>query len=93
VRELRNLLERVAYLCPGDKVEASDLAFILRPAAKDEDRYADLTLKDATEEFERDHIRRAIARAGRNMSEAAKRLGLHRPNLYRKMKLLRMEVP
>jgi Nif-specific regulatory protein len=93
VRELRNLLERVAYLCPGEKVEASELAFILRPTAKDEDRYADLTLKDATEEFERDHIRRAIARAGRNMSEAAKRLGLHRPNLYRKMKLLRMEVP
>jgi Nif-specific regulatory protein len=93
VRELRNLLERVAYLCPADKVEASDLAFVLRPAAKGEDRYADMILKDATEEFERDHIRRAIERAGRNMSEAARLLGLHRPNLYRKMKLLRMEMP
>ena len=93
MRELRNLLERVAYLCPADKVEASDLAFVLRPAAKGEDRYADMILKDATEEFERDHIKRAIARAGRNMSEAAKLLGLHRPNLYRKMKLLKMEMP
>jgi Nif-specific regulatory protein len=93
VRELRNLLERVAYLCPGDRVEASDLAFILRPAGRDEDRYADLRLKDATEEFERDFIKRAIERAGRNMSEAAKLLGLHRPNLYRKMKLLKMEIP
>jgi DNA-binding NtrC family response regulator len=93
VRELRNLLERVAYLCPGDKVEASDLAFILRPVVKEEDPYADMTLKDATEQFERDYIKRAIERAGRNMSEAAKLLGLHRPNLYRKMKLLEMRTP
>jgi Nif-specific regulatory protein len=93
VRELRNLLERVAYLCPEEKVEASDLAFILRPAAKEEDRYADLGLAEATREFERDHIKRAIERARRNMSEAAKLLGLHRPNLYRKMKLLEMQMP
>jgi transcriptional regulator with GAF, ATPase, and Fis domain len=92
VRELRNLLERVAYLCPGDKVEASDLAFILRPAARDEDHYADMGLSDATEAFEREFIKRAIDRAGRNMSEAAKLLGLHRPNLYRKMKLLKMDL-
>ncbi len=93
VRELRNLLERVAYLCPTDRVEASDLAFILRPAGREEDRYGDLGLADATEEFERDYIKRAIERAGRNMSEAAKLLGLHRPNLYRKMKQLKMPIP
>jgi Nif-specific regulatory protein len=93
VRELRNLLERVAYLCPTDRVEASDLAFILRPAGREDDRYGDLGLAEATKEFERDFIKRAIERAGRNMSEAAKLLGLHRPNLYRKMKLLEMQIP
>jgi transcriptional regulator with GAF, ATPase, and Fis domain len=94
VRELRNLLERVAYLCPGDKVEASDLAFILRPAAKEDedDLYAGMGLSDATEVFEREFIKKAIEKAGRNMSEAAKLLGLHRPNLYRKMKLLKMNL-
>ena len=91
VRELRNLLERVAYLCPGDKVEADDLAFILRPPAADAS-YADLPLAEATDAFQREHIERAIARAGRNMSDAAKLLGLHRPNLYRKMKLLGMDT-
>ncbi len=92
VRELRNLLERVAYLCQGDKVEADDLAFILRPRAIESERYADLTLADATDVFQREHIERMIARAGKNMSDAAKLLGLHRPNLYRKMKLLGMET-
>lgn len=93
VRELRNLLERVAYLCPGDKVESTDLAFILRPVKDDgSGRFADLNLSDATDAFQREHIQQAIDRAGGHMSEAAKALGLHRPNLYRKMKLLGMEV-
>jgi Nif-specific regulatory protein len=91
VRELRNLLERVAYLCPGERVEVSDLAIIVRPSAGDGDGYGDLTLKDATERFQREHIKRAIKRAGGNVSDAAKLLGLHRPNLYRKMRDLDME--
>jgi Nif-specific regulatory protein len=91
VRELRNLLERLAYLCPHDKVEVADLAFILRPGVDEEaNPYANLPLAEATDGFQRDHIQRAIERARRNMSEAAQLLGLHRPNLYRKMKLLKM---
>ncbi len=94
IRELRNLLERIAYLCPGDKVEVADLAFILRPSSDAEANvYADLMLAEATDAFQRDHIQRAIDRARGNMSEAAKLLGLHRPNLYRKMKLLNMNPP
>jgi Nif-specific regulatory protein len=94
VRELRNLLERLAYLCPNDKVEVSDLAFILRPGTEEEaNPYLNLPLADATDAFQRDHIQRAIERARGNMSEAAKLLGLHRPNLYRKMKLLNMTPP
>jgi Nif-specific regulatory protein len=91
VRELRNLLERVAYLCPGDKVEPADLTFTLRPAQDQEQGYEGMTLADATDAFQTAHIKRAIDRAGGNMSDAAKLLGLHRPNLYRKMKLLNME--
>jgi Nif-specific regulatory protein len=93
VRELRNLLERVAYLCAGDKVEVDDLAFVLRPALSEDERWARLTLAEATDAFQRQHIEQAIARAGLHMGEAAKLLGLHRPNLYRKMRLLGMEPP
>jgi Nif-specific regulatory protein len=92
VRELRNLLERLAYLCTKDKVEASDLAFITRPVSGSAQEYSQLTLADATNAFQVNHIKKAIERAGGNMSDAAKLLGLHRPNLYRKMRLLDMDV-
>jgi transcriptional regulator with GAF, ATPase, and Fis domain len=92
VRELRNLLERVCYLCPQDKIEAADLAFTLHPGKADTDRFADLNLADATDAFQREHIQEAIDKAGGHMSEAAKILGLHRPNLYRKMRMLGMDV-
>jgi Nif-specific regulatory protein len=86
VRELRNLIERVAYLCTGDRIEPGDLPFIARPTGDDAGDYSHLSLADATELFQFDHIKGAIKRTGGNMSEAAKVLGLHRPNLYRKMK-------
>ena len=88
VRELRNLIERVAYLCPGDRIESKDLPFISRPTGDTWDEYADLTLAKATDQFQINHIKQAIDRARGNMSDAAATLGLHRPNLYRKMKLL-----
>ena len=91
IRELRNLLERIAYLCPNDKVDAADLAFILRPGKAEGKSYSDLNLADATDHFQRDHIQQAIDKAGGHMGEAAKILGLHRPNLYRKMRMLGME--
>ena len=92
IRELRNLLERVAYLCPNDKVDAADLAFILRPAKADGKQFGNLNLADATDGFQREHIQQAIEKAGGHMGEAAKILGLHRPNLYRKMRMLGMEA-
>lgn len=91
IRELRNAMERLAYLCPGERIEAEDLTFILAagheaPAAVPDN----LPLAEATDEFQKAYITRAIARSGGNMSEAAERLGLHRSNLYRKMRQLGM---
>ena len=92
VRELRNLMERIAFLCPGDRVEAEDLAFILNP---DSDQSRSLSLElgldNATREFQRDFIRRSIRQTKDNMTDAARLLGLHRSNLYRKMKQLDMK--
>ncbi len=91
VRELRNLLERLAYLCPHDKIDAADLAFILPPGLADAAEHIQCqTLAEATDAFQREHIQKAIERAGGRMTDAAKTLGLHRPNLYRKMKMLGM---
>lgn len=95
VRELRNLMERLAYLTQDDQINAEDLAFILSP---DRDSAAaismDLSLTDATKQFQSDYIRKHIEAAGGNMSDAARRMGLHRSNLYRKMRQLGMgETP
>ena len=94
VRELRNLMERIAFLCPGERIEASDLAFILSPDRDTVTGATDLGLTDATNRFQQDYIRRMIKRAQGNMSETARMLGMHRSNLYRKMRLLEMsEAP
>ncbi len=93
VRELRNLMERVAFLAAGDAVKADDLAFILAPESDTGlEPSANLGLTEATKEFQRDFIRRAIDRMSGNMSSAAGLLGLHRSNLYRKMRQLDMET-
>ena len=92
VRELRNLMERVAFLAPGPHVEADDIAFILTPERDTLlDTASDAGLAEATNSFQQEYIRRAIKRVKGNMSEAARLLGLHRTNLYRKMSQLGMQ--
>lgn len=91
VRELRNLMERVAFLCQQDRVEPDDLAFAISadPTSGFEPSES-FGLDQATKQFQREFIRRAIKRVDGNMSDAARLLSLHRSNLYRKMKQLEM---
>jgi Nif-specific regulatory protein len=93
VRELRNLMERLAYLSTEDRIEAEELAFILSPRGVAA-LVADMSqpLADATTQFQIEYIRRVIEQSAGNMSRAADRLGLHRSNLYRKMRQLGMEA-
>jgi len=91
IRELRNLMERLAYLAQGDTVEAEDLSFILAPDPASTAIFAlDQTLNAATRRFQSEYVTRQIAAARGNMTAAAERLGLHRSNLYRKMRQLGM---
>jgi transcriptional regulator with GAF, ATPase, and Fis domain len=95
VRELRNLMERLAYLAPEDqeKLDAPDLAFILSPVAPGAGALSlDLPLAEATEQFQTEYIKQHIQRVRGNMTAAAERLGLHRSNLYRKMRQLGMDT-
>lgn len=92
VRELRNMMERLAYLSDGDTVRPEDLAFVNAPEKPNSENgiAMDLPLTDATKEFQIEYIQRHIDRCGGNMTEAAECMGLHRSNLYRKMKQLGM---
>jgi DNA-binding NtrC family response regulator len=95
VRELRNLMERLAYLLPPeqDKIDAPDLAFIMSPDESGAGPLSlDAPLAEATQQFQTEYIQRHVQRARGNMTAAAEKLGLHRSNLYRKMRQLGMEV-
>ena len=61
------------------------------PAAEPETD--DLNLERAVEALSRRFIQRALERAGDNKAEAARLLGIGRPNLYAKMKELGLIPP
>ena len=79
VRELAHAVERAVLLAEGDTVRTVDLN--LRPAGDGPARLEDMSLEDV----ERVLIQKALARAGGNVSTAAKALGLSRSALYRRL--------
>ncbi len=94
VRELRNLMERLAYLFTGEVIRRGDLGLILAP----EERSATgvplgLPLSEATRQFQIQYIEQTIQQCQGRMVDVARRLGLHRSNLYRKMRQLGMSEP
>ena len=92
VRELRNLMERLAYLVDGPRIDVSDLDFVGSPSSAEGGLWkSGLGLADATRRFQVGYIRRQVQASQGNLSEAADRLGMHRSNLYRKMKQLGMD--
>ncbi|MDG2223493.1 MAG: sigma-54-dependent Fis family transcriptional regulator [Rubripirellula sp.] len=88
VRELRNTIERICYLCDEDVIHAADLMLSGSKLRANSKSATIGTLKDATRDFQVEHINAAIEACHGNMTDAAARLGLHRSNLYRKMRQL-----
>ena len=87
VRELQNVMERVVGLVEAPVIDVDDLPLDLllpgpRPPAAD---VADVSLNQATEDFERQTALRALERAGWNISQAARLLGIHRNSLKGKI--------
>ena len=96
VRELANIVERLSILHAGSELtedairgvlpvdRASTSAPLPDPAALDH------SLTDTLDEYERMLIARALSMAGGNVAEAARKLKTDRPNLYRRMRRLRI---
>lgn len=87
VRELRNAMERAAVLCRGMTIEPEhiDLPSLHAAPETGSDIALDGPLADAVAALERTMIRRALAATAGNRAEAARRLGLSRQQLYRKL--------
>ncbi|MGQ0650422.1 MAG: sigma-54-dependent transcriptional regulator [Gemmatimonadaceae bacterium] len=96
VRELANIVERMIILHPGQRIVADDVRRVIavadtpesiRTAPSSLDLF-DAPLSGLLDDYERLLITRALAAAGGNVAEAARRLQTDRPNLYRRMKRL-----
>ena len=89
VRELRNAMERVAVLGRRVVISAEDLDFI---AASPPALPVPTDLPGAVAQLEQTMIRGALAAAGGNRSEAARRLGIHRQLLHEKLRRYGIEL-
>ena len=87
VREMRNVLERLMIMVPGDTIAPADLSFLEGGAGIDiAPGEVSMPLHDARDIFERDYILKALASQHGNISRTADVLGVERSNLYRKMR-------
>jgi DNA-binding NtrC family response regulator len=88
VRELFYSIQRAAVICGGEVIDVDDLSDSIRSSVatiSPEDPSQDLPLRDAVALLERRLITRALERSGGNRSEAARQLGISRPQLYAKL--------
>jgi two-component system, NtrC family, response regulator AtoC len=91
VRELFHVLERACVMSAADVLDAADVDIPADISAQHRRRAGasdDLNIHAATARLERDLIERAIVRAEGNRAEAARLLGIARPQLYARMKEL-----
>ena len=88
VRQLKNLIERVSILYKGRTVDVADLAshFGSPSPSTPPEETAETTLVEQVGRFERQLIAQILAKCRGNISEAARRLGVDRGNLSRKIK-------
>jgi Nif-specific regulatory protein len=90
VRELRNAVNRAVILAENEIIQIDDLPPALRETAAvatvelDAANFRDGKQR-AVEKFERDFISDALKKTRGNISEAARRTGMHKKNLIQKM--------
>jgi PAS domain S-box-containing protein len=86
VRELSNVLERIVSSLDGDTIEPRHLPFPLSSFPKETFASKDLNLREALLRAEVDTLRSALVLAKNNKARAARLLGIHRTQLYKKMR-------
>jgi two-component system, NtrC family, nitrogen regulation response regulator NtrX len=89
VRELRNTVERLLIMAPGDTIEVTDLRGVLRSEPRAElveaPRERPGTLREFKESAERAFLVEKLRENGWNISRTAEVIGTPRSNLYKKL--------
>jgi two-component system, NtrC family, nitrogen regulation response regulator NtrX len=95
IRELRNVVERVALLSSKDLVDASDVRVALpqpEVGSAGGESVRGGTLAERVEAFEREVILSELKRNHNHMTKTAKDLGLERSHLYKKCQHLGIDL-
>ena len=93
VRELFHVVERAAVMCSSEVIDVADLPPGLTPSTPTAapalpggyQAYDSLPLRDALAALEKHMLERALEKSAGNRAEAARLLGIARPQLYTKM--------
>jgi two-component system nitrogen regulation response regulator NtrX len=89
VRELKNTVERLIIMTPGEVIDVDDLRDIVRlesrPAAVDNDKERPGTLREFKESAERTFLVGKLRENNWNISKTAEVIGTPRSNLYKKL--------
>ncbi len=90
VRELRNLIERIAILQPDSKEKTSNIVKeSLKPEYLDKkinENSLSVPLKEAREKFEKEYLTIQLKKFNGNISKTANFVGMERSALHRKLK-------
>ena len=86
VRELSNVLERAISSTGGGSIHLHDLPFYLHDLERPGARASPSSMREIQAVAEREAIQFALKETGNNKARAARRLGIHRTLLYKKMK-------
>jgi DNA-binding NtrC family response regulator len=94
IRELKNLVQRLLILGTIEEIEADEIGQSLTTQAAATGVRAvpasayDLPLREAREQFEKDYLEHQLHAAGGSVGKLAKRVGMERTHLYRKLRSL-----
>jgi len=96
IRELKNVVHRLLILGSGADIDQEEIDLSIGEIReKGESNIPpgfDLPLKEAREQFERSYLEYQLRETGGSMSKMAKRVGLERTHLYRKIRALGIET-
>ncbi|WP_296747050.1 sigma-54-dependent Fis family transcriptional regulator [Mesorhizobium sp.] len=94
IRELVNAIDLAMALCDGETIQPSDLPEFSSPHPTLPVQLTSLVgLRQPSPGEERAALLDVLAATGWNISEAARRLGVDRTTVHRRMKRLRLEAP
>ncbi len=85
IRELKNIIDRLVVLSEDGVISKDDLPTVEKPYIDTEDMEGIKPLRDMRKEVEAEYIQKVIELCDDNISEAARKLGISRRQLFNKI--------